>query len=704
MSARDGLDRLLRPRGIAVIGASPRAGALSGRFIGSLRRHGYSGRIAPVNPRYDEIMDLPCYPSIAEAGELDLAIVSLAAPRVLDSLEECAAAGLGAALVFSSGFGEVGEEGRAEQERVAELARRTGLRVVGPNSPGFMNITDRTCVAALGVAFRPTLRAGSVAVLAQSGGGGGLLVERAQDAGVGVSLLLCTGNEADLTISDVLPWLADHEPTRVVLLFCEAIRRGDEFVVGLEQLRAAGKHMVALKAGGTEAGARATAAHTGALASDDDVVSALLDRYDVPRVYSFEDLLATGMALDRLGPARGRRVGVLTTSGGAGVVAAESAERAGLELPIPAPVTLERLAAAAPDFAAVSNPADMSGMFSEREEIFTESLAALAAAEEFDQLVLVLTVHSPENSQRLAELVHRGCQATGVPLVVLWIAGSQSAPSIAWLREQGVAVFEDAERCARALVARALVGRPGPGPPLAPLPRPPSIPAAPLENESMALLVAAGVPVAETVLCATPEDAAAAADRLAVPVAVKAAARDLLHRSDVGGVVLGVIGGEEAAAAHQRVVDAARHAGATLEGSIVQAMAPDGIELICGSRRDPEFGPVLVVGLGGLTAELESDVARRMLPLREGEAEAMVRGLRAAPLLDGYRGGAGGDIAAAARAIEGVARLAVSLGDELEAVEVNPLIVHPDGAVAVDALIVPRGASRSAQSPPGEAR
>jgi acyl-CoA synthetase (NDP forming) len=703
VSPQDGLDRLLRPRAIAVIGASPRPSALSGRFIGSLERHGYPGRIIPVNPRYDEIMGLPCFPSIAEAGEVDLAIVSLAAPRVLDSLEECAAAGLGAALVFSSGFGEVGEEGRAEQERVADLARRTGLRVIGPNSPGFMNISDRTVVAALGVAFRPTLRPGSIAVLAQSGGGGGLLVERAQDAGVGVSLLLCTGNEADVTISDVLPWLADHEPTRVVLLFCEAIRRSDEFVAGLEQLRAAGKHMVALKAGGTEAGARATAAHTGALASDDDVVSALLDRYDVPRVYSFEDLLATGMALDRLGPARGRRVGVLTTSGGAGVVAAESAERAGLELPIPAPVTLERLAAAAPDFAAVSNPADMSGMFSEREEIFTESLAALAAAEEFDQLVLVLTVHSPENSQRLAELVHRGCQATGVPLVVLWIAGSQSAPSIAWLREQGVAVFEDAERCARALVARALVGRPDPGPPLAPLP-PPSIPAAPLENESMALLAAAGVPVAETVLCATPEDAAAAADRLAVPVAVKAAARDLLHRSDVGGVVLGVTGGEEAAAAHQRVVDAARQAGATPEGSLVQAMAPDGIELICGSRRDPEFGPVLVVGLGGLTAELESDVARRMLPLREGEAEAMVRGLRAAPLLEGYRGGAGGDIAAAARAIEGVARLALSLGDELEAVEVNPLIVHPGGAVAVDALIVAGGASRSAQSPPGEVR
>ncbi len=705
MSGRDELDRLLRPRGVAVIGASPRPGALSARFIASLQRHGYSGRIAPVNPRYEEVMGLRCFGSIAAAGEIDLAVVSLAASRVLESLEECAAAGVGAALVFSSGFGEVGEQGRAEQQRLAELARRTGMRVVGPNSPGFINITDHTCLAALGVAFRPTLKPGAIAVLAQSGGGGGLLVERAQDAGLGVSLLLCTGNEADVTIADVLPWLAEHDATRVVALFCEAIRRAEEFVAGLAQLRAAGKHVVILKAGGTEAGARATAAHTGALASDDDVVSALLDRHRVPRVYSFEDLLTTAMALERLGPARGPRVGILTTSGGAGVMAAESAERAGLALPIPAPATSARLAAAAPDFAAASNPADMSGMFSEREEIFTESLAALADAEEFDQLVLVLTVHSPENSQRLAELVQRGCAASGAELAVLWIAGQMSAPAIAWLREQGVTVFEDAERCMRALAARVLVGRADLGPPLAPLPAPApaSIPASPLEHESMELLAGAGVPVPATVLCLTAQDAASAARRLTAPLAVKAAARDLLHRSDVGAVMLGVRGPQDAAAAHDRVVRAARAAGATPEGSIVQEMAPEGIELICGARRDPEFGPVLVVGLGGITAELQSDVSRRLLPLHEGEAESMLRELRGVPLLEGYRGGAGGDIAAAARAIEGIAGLALSLGDELEAVEVNPLIAYPGGAVAVDALIVRGGASPPAQSPPGEA-
>jgi acyl-CoA synthetase (NDP forming) len=688
VTAPDQLDRLLRPRGVAVVGASPRPGSLSGRFIAGLQRHGYPGHIAPVNPGHREILGLPCYPSVAEAGEIDLAVISLAAPRVLESLEQCAAAGVGGALVFSSGFGEVSEAGRTEQERLGELARRTGMRVVGPNSPGFINIADATCVSALGVAFRPTLRAGSIAVLAQSGGGGGLLVERAVDAGLGVSLLLCTGNEADLSISDVLPWLAAHDATRVVALFIEAIRHTDAFVAGLERLREAGTHVVILKAGGTEAGARATAAHTGALASDDDVVSAMLERHRIPRVNSFEDLLATAMTLERLGPATGGRLGILTTSGGAGVVAAESAERAGLTLPAPAPATREKLAAAAPDFAAISNPADMSGMFSEKEEVFTDSLSALVAAEEFDQLMLVLTVHPPDISRRLAELVLRGVQSTATPLAVLWMAGQMSAPSIAWLREQGVAVYDDAERCGRALAARAFLGRPEPGPELARLPSPDAFPDAPLEHEAMALLAAAGVPVPATVLAVSAPDAAAAAESIGGPVAVKAAARDLLHRSDVGGVVLALSSGPEAAAAHAQVVRAARDAGATPEGSIVQLMAPPGVELIVGARRDPEFGPVLIVGMGGVTAELQSDVARRMLPLHEGEAEAMLRELRGFALLAGYRGAAAADVAAAASAIEGIARFAVSLGDTLEAVEVNPLIVTPEGATAVDALIV----------------
>jgi acyl-CoA synthetase (NDP forming) len=272
------------------------------------------------------------------------------------------------------------------------------------------------------------------------------------------------------------------------------------------------------------------------------------------------------------------------------------------------------------------------------------------------------------------------------------MAGGMSAPSIAWLREQGLAVYDDAERCGRALAARAFLRRSADAaqsPELPSLPPPGPFADTLLESEAMELLAGADVPVPVTLLTTDAESAAAAADSIAGPVAVKAAARDLLHRSDAGAVVLGVASGAEAAAAHTRVVEAARAVGATPEGSVVQQMSPAGVELIVGARRDPEFGPVLVVGMGGVTAELQADVARRLLPLREGEALTMLQELRTFALLTGYRGAPAGDLAAAARAIDGIARLAVAFGDRLEAIEVNPLIVGADGAIAVDALIIP---------------
>ena len=687
-----GLDRVLRPRSVAVLGASSRPGALSSRFISGLQRHGFGGRIVPVNPARDVIDGLPCAPSIeaASADEpIDLAVVSLPQSKVLTGIEECAAAGVGGAVIFSSGFSEVGEEGAAEERRITEVAHRTGLRVVGPNSPGLINRADSTCVIASGVGFRPSFASGGISLLAQSGGVAGLLVERSQDAGAGLSVAVCTGNEADLKVGELLWWLAEHEPTEVVGIFLEGIRDPDTFAGGLDALRAAGKPVVVLKAGATAAAARASAAHTGALATADDVVDAFLARHGAVRVYSFDDLIDTCVALERLGPASTRGVGILTTSGGAGVIATEAAERAGLELPDLQPDTRERLAAVVPDFAALSNPVDMSGMFSEKPEIFHESLRAFTEADEFGTAVLVLTVHRPEDSERLADLV---LGADAANLAVLWTAGEMSLASRRRLSEAGLAVFEDAARCMRALAARAAVGS-APPEETEPAPLGLELPAdqASTEAEALALLAAAGVPTAPTVLCRSAEDARDAAGRLGDgPLVVKASARDLLHKSDAGAVVVGVSGADAVAEAHERVVEAARAAGAHPEGSVVQAMAPEGIELIIGARRDELLGPVIVVGAGGLLAELLPEVSRRMLPLRAGEARAMLDELPVTPLLEGYRGAPAADLEAAVTAIEGVAAVALAAGDRLDAIEVNPLLVHArgEGATAVDALLL----------------
>ena len=687
------LARALHPRAVAVVGASPRPGSLSGRFVGGLMRHGFPGRIVPVNPKYEEVLGLPCVPTIAEAGEIDLAIVAVPRAGVSATLEECAAAGVAGAVVFASGYSETGAAGRAAERELADLARRTGLRVIGPNSPGIIDVPGACCAIASGVSFRERLVPGPVAVVAQSGGVAGLLTERAQDRGVGISSVICTGNEADVTAGEVLVLLAGDEATRAAAVYLEAVRDGRTLLAGLAAMRTAGKGVAVLKAGAAGAAARASTAHTGALAGDDDVLSAALAAHRAVRVMSFDDLIDTAALLAAYGPARSPAVGIVSTSGGAGVIATEAAERAGLALPPLAAATRQRLARVAPDFASLANPADMSGMFVEQAEIFRGSLAAFMDDPGLEAVVLVLTVQPPALADELARRAVEVARAAGRPLVVLWTAGAMSDPARDLLRRAGIPVIEDPDRCMRALAGRAEAGRPlAPERAASPAPLPDLAAArsagAALEHEALAALAAAGVPTARGVFCRPGEDVRRRVRGLAFPVVVKASARDLPHKSDAGAVVLDVATPAAAAAAAQRVTSAAREAGAALEGVLVQEQAAPGVETIIGVRRDPELGLVALAGLGGVQAELLRDVSRRLLPLREGEARAMLEELRLAPLLRGYRGRPGVDLDAVARAVEAVARLAPRLGPELDAIEVNPLIARPDGVTAVDALLL----------------
>jgi acyl-CoA synthetase (NDP forming) len=599
------------------------------------------------------------------------------------SLEECAAAGVAGAVVFASGYSETGPAGREEEERIAALARETGLRVIGPNSPGIIDLHRRCCAIASGASFRETLVAGSVAVVAQSGGVAGLLTERAQDTAIGLSSVICTGNESDVGMGEVLRVLAGDDVTRVAAVFVEGVRDGPDFVRGLEALRRAGKHAVVLKTGSTAAAARASAAHTGALVTTADVFRAVLDRAGAHAVDSLDDLLAGAALLDRLGSASSPRIGILTTSGGAGVVATEAAERAGLELPGLSARTRNALVAAMPDFASPANPTDTSGMFVERAEIFRDALGAFLAADELDAVVLVLTVQPPELALELAERMLE-LRAAGAPLVCLWIAGAMSAHARERLRAGGIPVLDDPDHCMRALALRAAAGR------RVATRREPSVPAPPpvldlarerraaLEHEVLAAVAALGVTTAATRFCVSPGEASEAAAELGLPVAVKAAARDLTHKAEAGAVRLGVESAAACADAFEDVTESARAAGAAVEGAVVQSLAARGTELIVGVQRDPVFGPVLVIGRGGATVEEQcAEPLRQLLPLADGQAGELAT-----------EHGGGASLVAA---IEGVELLALALGDELEALELNPVIVSDDGAAtAVDGVLLLR--------------
>ena len=517
------LGRALAPTSVAVVGASPRPGSLSLRFLTGLERHGFGGRIVAVNPSYDEVGGFPCVPTVAAAGPLDLAVLAVSKTRVLESLEACAEAGVAGAVVFASGYSETGPEGRVEEERIGELARRTGLRVIGPNSPGLVNLTQRCCVIASGVSFRETLHPGGVAVVSQSGGVAGLLTERAQDAGIGLSAVVCTGNESDVGIGEVLEALAADDATRAVALFVEGVRDGGGFVRGLDALRRAGKHAVVLKTGATEGAARASAAHTGALVTDADVFRAVLERTGAHAAPSLDDLLVTASVLDRLGPAPSRRIGIVTTSGGAGVVATEAAERAGLELPALSETTREALVAAMPDFASPANPTDTSGMFVERAEIFRDSLGAFLAADELDAVVLVLTVQPPELALELAERMLALGRRRRAPRLPLGRRGDERRGARAASRRRHAR-----RRGPRPLHARAR--RAGGRPARRRRPRAPSAPdgvpavldegrarGAALEHEVLAATAELGAATAATRLCASPAEARAAAEALGAP-------------------------------------------------------------------------------------------------------------------------------------------------------------------------------------------
>jgi len=687
--------RFFSPRAIAVLGASPSPNALSRRFISGLIRHGYTGRIVPINPHHDSVDGIRCFPSLAEAenpNEIDIAVLSIPAANVPAALEECAAAGLCGVHIFTSGFGEIGASGAEAQRRLVESARRLKLRILGPNSPGFINFTDSIALIALGVGFRSTLIRGGLGLVAQSGGVGGLICEQAQDAGVGFSRFICIGNEADISTGELLRWYAADPETHFVAVYIEGIRDPADLVSGLDALARQNKPVVVLKAASTELVARATSAHTGVLATSDDVFDAVLARYGGIRVHGVSELVDVTVALERLKVGASKRVGLISTSGGAGVLATQAAERAGIELPKPMPETHERLARILPDYASSGNPGDMSGAFNEHPEIFRDSIAAYCDDPQYDAVVVILTVQPPPVAERLALNLIEFARSRTRPPAVLWIAGEMSAAARSRLREAGLAVFEDADRCMRALAARACknpleqlrASSPGTNINLGNLE---NLPAGQVsDDEALELLARCGIPVPPMHKCATTDDARGALRELG-RVAVKAVG--LAHKASAGGLVLDITTDDEIAQAHTRVAEAAARAGGEPAYTIVQQLAPSGLELIIGARRDPGFGVILVVGLGGSTAELCQRVSRRLLPLTEGESAEMLHETGLWDVLANARPSAPLETAAA---IQQLADLAQAIGDRLEAVEVNPLIVHSgtEGVSAVDVLLLLR--------------
>lgn len=702
-----GLDAVLRPRSIAVVGASQDATKVGGRPVALLRRFGFPGAVYPVNPRAAEVQGLPAFPSVAALPEApDLAIIAVAAEGAPEALEACAAKGTKAAVVFSSGFAELGAAGEAAQKRLGDIAQRTGMRVLGPNCLGAVSVAERS-IATFSIVLEGSLPpAGPLGIASQSGNLGSYAMLLARERGIGVSRFITTGNECDVDIADAIAWLADDHATKVILCVLETCRDASRLVAAFEAARRAGKPVVVLKIGATEAGQAAAASHTGALAGSDAVFDAVFRRAGAVRVPSVEALLDLGHAaavLDERLP-RGRRTVLLTASGGFGVLLADAASAAGLELPAPDEATQRRILSAVP-FASPRNPVDATAQMSSRPEILTEILAAILDDPNCDSLVLQLaaSLYIP----RLREVFMPALKAMRErhPEKVLMLSVHGPADAVAELTDHGMPVVDGVGPSAATLAglcALAEARRAPRPPPTVSLPPAPPLHADALRTEAAAkrALAAAGLPVLPERVVGSAAEAAEAATALGFPAVLKIVSPDLPHKTEVGGVALGLDDAAAVAAAHDAMLARVRAAAprARIEGVLVSPMVAGGVELILGTKRDPVFGPVVLVGLGGVFAEVLQDVAVRPAPVDAEEAMAMLRGLKAFPVLDGARGRPKADLAAAAGAVVALSCFAARHAATVAEVDINPLLVRPagQGAVALDALIVPAAQEKGA--------
>jgi acyl-CoA synthetase (NDP forming) len=691
------LTSLFRPRSVALVGASDKS-AFSQIAYHNLVKFGFAERTYLVSRRGTQTHGQPTVSSCAQIGEqVDVAYLMVPQAGLLEALDDAAAAGIRNACVLSAGYAEAGEAGLAAQAELVRHAAGLGMVLLGPNHLGFANLTDGVPVCSI-----PGLPAesGPVALLSQSGASSSAMVDFATMANVGLSYLVTLGNEAMITAGHVLDYLVDDPGTQAIAVFMETVRDPDTFRRAARRAVQAGKAIVVLKAGSSALSARTAAAHTGALVGDDRVIDAVFADLGVIRVDSIEDMLITAGAAAALGRLDRPGIGIVSISGGACDIVADRADDLGADLPELAPSTRDALAAIMPAYGTVQNPLDVTGAAVIDPTIFTRSIEAMSADPSIGVIGVVNSIPwidtgRPYLGQMFVDAIGAGMRAASCPTayvnqVMQPVTGYTRASMekggvpyvIPGLRQavvalRNVAWWSEATRTPHAETPPAPV----------PVPEPARRRGKWSEHDARTLLGDAGIPVVPARLAGSAAEAVKAAADFGGPLSVKIVSADILHKSDIGGVVLDVPAGEEAVGAAYRAVIAAAPDGARIDGVLVSPMRRGGTELLVGAVRDPQWGPVLAVAIGGLFVEVLRDSALAPLPVTPGQAGRLLDRLRGRAVLDGVRGAAPADRDALTAVIARIGDLALALGDALESLEINPLLVDGARIEALDAVV-----------------
>lgn len=692
-TGRDALDCLLSPKSIAIIGVSSDFNKLNGRVMKFLLDKGYQGRIFPVNPKYQEVGGHRCFASVGDIGEApELAVISVPAKIVPAQLEAAGQAGTRAVIVFSSGFGEMGEEGRQMESQIVEIAKRHKMRLCGPNTLGIINAFEGAFATFTQYGMGPTTP-GPVGFVTQSGAFGTAIAALARKRGLGLGYFANTGNESDVTFADCLGQIVEDPRITTLAGYIEGITDGPGFVATARRAAELGKPLVVTKVGRTASGARAASSHTGALAGEDAVFDGIARQYGVIRARNEEHMLdIVDMSTTTPSP-KGRGVGIITQSGGAGVLMSDRAEEVGLDVPQLSDPTVARLREILPDFGAAANPVDVTAQFIADPSMLKESVKAVLD----DPNVHIAAVWLQLMDgfvDTLTKTFRELKEETSKPFVVSWVAAPEEG--LRALRDLGICVLRGAEPTIDAIAAlvdwdEARLSRQadnGAGADPVALPAPGAGPVA--TETAVRLLQDAGVPVANVALATSADQAVQHAEAIGWPVALKIESPDILHKTEVGGVEIGLADADALRASYDRIVHRAAKAApeARIDGVIVQQMGGGTVEMVIGLRRDPAFGPVVMVGMGGILIEVQKDVVFNRAPVSEAEASRMLDRLQGKVMLEGVRGAPPVDRAALCRMIAAVSRFGAAAGDWLEELDLNPVLAGPDGAIAVDSLLI----------------
>ncbi len=697
---------MFHARSIAVIGASTTTTKPSGQPLLHLKNMGFDGQVYPVNPRYERVLDWPCYPDVASLPQVpDVALIAVAADQVAAQLADCGRKGITHVILITSGFSEMGPGGEAAQAELVSLARQYGITLIGPNCQGMISVGKGFSLG-FGAPYGFTYLKGPISMTSQSGAWGNTVMMLANAQGLGFQNYQSTGNEAATTSLDMVDWYLDDPQTGMVVSYVEGFKDAHRVVQIGRKALAVGKPYLLWKVGSSEAGARAAASHTANLGGAMALYRAAFRQSGIIEVADVNELADRAHALLTPRKPKGNRVAVVTLSGGAGVLMADHCAPAGLELPALSPETLARLKEILPPYAGLNNPIDLTGNIAAKQENMIESLRLVVNDPQVDMMGVCLAAVSGAVGIQLAKWVAQVARSTDKPILVAWVANEATTlEGYDALAQAQVPRYDTPVRCVLGMDALWRFAKAQQdclriaGEPILRIHRPNQQRMMATQQQDLPeylakqVLADYGISVTPEALATSADEAVASAQQLGFPVALKIMSAGIPHKTEAGGVRIGLTDAAGVCQAYQDILDNARQYApkAHIDGVLVQAMVSGGVEVIVGINNDPLFGPAIMFGLGGIFAEVLKDVSFRILPITRSEAIDMVREIKAFPILDGARGRPKADVEALVDTLVKLAALALDLKEHVAEIDINPLFVLPrgQGVIAADALIKP---------------